>query len=410
MRENRNRYSRTSLDVVALALLITAEICFYRVGTLTLYFLMTGFGVIVGIFVVGTRYISRKINPQNFPIWLIVVYSIFLLNGFLRLQRGVFPWDTIVYRFVENLAMYFLFRDLVREEKTKIVYPFIMAGIFSLGYFFMVERATLQFGYERLGNKMSGNVNTVGYNFGMISMFAMWWYCKEKKWYKLVLFGLFTVVMLLTGSKKVLVLLLIDFLLLFENDRGHVSRWLKFGLAFAALVFLIFNVPMFYEIIGIRIETMFETMIYGKASALYSYSTDVRNDMLKEGFSLFLKTPVFGGGYNNFYAHTVFGFDYSHNNYIELLCSFGIFGTLIYYSKHLKNLTFLLKGIIKKRVKDKAFMFAIALSIAVIVMDWVAVSFSAVCVWYIPLIVASVLVEDFRFGYSNNDMEISKKE
>ena len=86
MRENRIRYSRTSLDIVALVLLITAEICFYRVGTLTLYFLMTGFGIIVGILVVGTRYINRKINPRSFPIWLIVIYSIFLLNRFFRLH------------------------------------------------------------------------------------------------------------------------------------------------------------------------------------------------------------------------------------------------------------------------------------------------------------------------------------
>ena len=403
MQEKSVDHNRTKLDIVALTLLITAEICFYRIGTLNFYLFMTGFGIVVGLFVAGIHYINRFVNIKRFPVWLIVFWIIYLINGLFRLQCGTFPWDTVIYRFVEILAMYFLFRDIVRDDKKKVVYAFIVAGIFSIGYLLATEGSLIQLGTIRIGNKMSGNVNTVGYNFGIISLFVMWWYCNEKKWYKLIIFAIFAVFMLLTGSKKVLILLVIDFLLLFGYDRDHASRWLKFGIGFAAVAYIIFNVPLFYDIIGVRVETMFSTMIYGKNAALYSYSTDVRDDMIREGFKVFLKTPVFGGGYNNFYANTAFGYDYSHNNYIELLCTFGLVGTLIYYSKHLGNLIFLLKNSIKTRMKNHTYLFPLSLIIAILLMDWAAVSFSAVCVWYIPVIVSSVLVEDLKYGDSYDE-------
>ena len=119
MRERSIRYNRTKLDIIALTLLVTAEICFYRIGTLNFYFLMTGFGIVVGLFVAGIRYIHRCVNIKRFPVWLIAIYGMFVINGFFRLQIGTFTWDTIFYRFVENLAMYFLFRDIIREENNR---------------------------------------------------------------------------------------------------------------------------------------------------------------------------------------------------------------------------------------------------------------------------------------------------
>lgn len=398
MSERKIVHNRTKIDIAALTLLLTAEICFYRVDTINTYFLLSGFGIISGLVIAFTHYMRRLINVKRFPVWLICFWIIYLANGLFRLQRGTFSWDTTVYRFAEILAMYFLFRDIVSEDETKIVYPFVIAGIFSLGYLLYTEGNFIELGIIRIGNRMSGNVNTVGYNFGIISLFIIWWYCIEKKWYKLLLYLVFAAFMLLTGSKKVLILILIAFLILFAYERGHASRWLKFALGLVALLYIIFNIPIFYEMIGVRIETMISTLLYGSSSSLYSYSTDVRGNMIHEGFSIFLKKPIFGGGYNNFYAHTSFGYDYSHNNYIELLCSFGIVGTLIYYNKHIGNLVFLIKRGINSKFKENQYIFPTALLIAIIMMDWAAVSFSAICVWYIPIVVSSVLVEEMKYG------------
>ena len=398
MSERNNVHNRTTINIAALTLLITAEICFYRVDTIAIYFLLSGFGIITGLAVAFTRYMSRVINIKRFPVWLICFWIIYLIYGLFRLQKGTFSWDTTIYRFAEILAMYFLFRDIVNDDKYRIVYPFIFAGVFSLGYLLYTEGNFIQLGTIRIGNRMSGNVNTVGYNFGIVSLFMMWWYCTEKKWYKLLLYFVFAAFMLLTGSKKVLILILVAFLLLFAYERGHASRWLKLALGIAALLYVIFNIPIFYEMIGIRIETMVSTLLYGSSSSLYSYSTDVRDNMIHEGFNIFLENPIFGGGYNNFYAHTTFGYDYSHNNYIELLCTFGIIGTLVYYNKHIGNLVFLIKRGVRTRFKENRCFFPLALLIGIVMIDWAAVSFSAVCVWYIPIIVSSVLIEDMKYS------------
>ena len=80
--------------------------------------------------------------------------------------------------------------------------------------------------------------------------------------------------MLLTGSKKVLIV----YLLLFGHDRGPASRWLKIVLGLVIVVYIILNVPIFYNKIGFRVETMISTMLYGRNGALYFYSTDVREE------------------------------------------------------------------------------------------------------------------------------------
>ena len=398
MSERNIVHNRTKIDIVALTLLITAEICFYRVGTLSLYFIMTGFGVIVGLFVVGIRYMNRMVNVRRVPIWLISIYGMFFINGIFRLQTGTFTWDTLLYRFIENLAIYYLVKDIVKDNYSKIAFQFIISGVISFGYLLMTEGRLLLSGYSRIGNLMSGNVNTVGYNFGIASMFTMWWYCHEKKWYKFILFLLFSFVMLLTGSKKVLIILLLDFILLFMYDRGHAGRWLKFGIAFVAVAYLLFNIPLFYDVMGHRVEAMISTLLYGSNTSLYSYSTDVRDIMIEEGIKLFLNKPVFGGGWAYFYANTSTSYSYSHSNYVELLCSFGVVGTLIYYNKHISNIAFSFKKLWNSKFGEKKIIFPFILMITVILLDLAAISFSSVCVWYIPLICASVMLEEIRFS------------
>lgn len=393
---------RINLELISLTLLLIGEICFYKADTINVYFLCTGVCILVGMFKLLQRIMTGKVSINTFPIWLIAVYLIYFVNGLLRLQRGDFAWDTLLYRMIESLSIYFIVRDIFRSDKNKIIVPFLIAGIFSLGFLVFTEGTVLQMGYMRLGNKMSGNVNTVGYNFGIVSMFVMWWYCNDKKWYKLVLFVMFAIAMLLTGSKKVIIVLLLDALLLFFFDRNHASRWLKFGIGIILASYLIFDVPVFYEIIGIRIESMIDTLFYGRSAGIYSYSTDVRDRMIQEGVQLFLDRPLFGGGWNVFWANTSTGYDYSHNNYIELLCSFGLIGTLIYYSKHISNISYILKRITKRTVGEKDYLFALVLLITVIFLDWAAISFSAMCVWYIPLIVGSIIVEDMKYGYSTS--------
>lgn len=134
---------------------------------------------------------------------------------------------------------------------------------------------------------------------------------------------------------------------------------------------------------------MIDTLIYGTASLEYSYSTEVRDEMIKEAFHFFLNNPIFGNGWNYFYAHTMYGYEYSHCNYTELLCSFGILGTLLFYSKYFSNLFVMIKNIHNKFIHKDLLVLIFILTVEALLLDWAAVTFSAQCIWYLPVIIAS---------------------
>ena len=142
---------------------------------------------------------------------------------------------------------------------------------------------------------------------------------------------------------------------------------------------------------------MFLTLRYGSETALYSYSTDVRAMMIKEGFEFFMEHPILGGGYNYFYLRTSTPYDYSHCNYTEMLCTFGLIGTLVYYSKHFSLLRCLFNQIRLRKGEDiNLICISSIMLIQTLVLDWAVVTFSAQSVWYIPVIFASVTVEQIH--------------
>lgn len=392
------RIDRHLIYLASITALLIGEICFYTLGTLPIYFALTGLPTVFGL-LVGVRRIHSKIRINHYLVWLVVVNLMFFINGFFRLRRGEFIWDLLTYRFFECFGLFFLFSVILEEDVYSIVKPFVIAGLFSAAYLFAVEGSELLLRGTRIGEALSGNVNTVGFNFALISIFMTWSYCIEKKRSKLILLLFFFFVMLITGSRKVIIVILMDLIMIFIYDRHKASRWLKAGIVLVVALVLVFNVDYFYQVIGIRIESMFETLIYGRTALLYDSSTDLRNGMIKEGFQIFKSAPILGGGWNYFYANTSYNFDYSHNNYIEMLCSFGIVGAIIWYSKHASLLSYCLKNLNHvDGLRKNMIILAMGLVINTILLDYASVSFSSQCVMYIPLLVAAIMVDKIKYS------------
>ncbi len=378
------------LNIISLILILIAEICFYTMNSAIIYRIMSFLGVIISFFA-NLKKNNYKIS--KFSIWLTLIYLMFVIYGMFFLRKGSFQLYTIIFRYVEIISIYKSLKFIIRQNPKKIYIPFIVSGIFSAIYLFIMEGMNFINGSSRIGDTLSGNVNTVGFNMGIISVIIMWWYCKEKKIYKLLLFLLFAFIVLVTGSKKAFIILIFDFIILFLCSKNNISKPIKLLFVSCLLFFIVFNVPYFYNIIGVRLESMFDVLIGN--NTLYSYSTDVRDIMIKEGSNFFLQNPIFGGGWNYFYYKTSTIYEYSHNNYIELLCSFGIIGFLIYYYRYFKNLFFTIKRIKNKKniIYDEVVVAFILILIALAI-EYGAVIFSAQCIWYLPIIISTVLIED----------------
>ncbi|WP_159454702.1 O-antigen ligase family protein [Garciella nitratireducens] len=188
----------------------------------------------------------------------------------------------------------------------------------------------------RLGSDALGlNPNKLGVYLAISAICAMYLgkYKKQKIYYLLVF--IFTVTIILTGSRKAFFMLICSLSGLFYLNASNLSKKLKASfLVIIVLILsyiLVMTVPTLYNIAGKRIEATIHFFISeGKGD----YSTRLRLEMVGVGKELFKLRPILGYGIGSYSVISRYGC-YSHNNYIELLVGLGIIGTSLYYSLYI---------------------------------------------------------------------------
>lgn len=140
---------------------------------------------------------------------------------------------------------------------------------------------------------------------------------------------------ILSGTRKLFLIMLVfvTFYYIFSKkvNPAFLIKTLIFGSIFLTIsTVLMFNVPIFYEMFGSRVESLIIQIQTGEGDS----SSWERNLMVKHGKKYFETNKMSGIGTNGFkYA---FGLDtkiykYSHNNYIEVAVNFGVKGLLLFY-------------------------------------------------------------------------------
>lgn len=379
---------------IAIFLVIVASICFYNLKTMRLYLIMC-IGSMLISFYSTLQERSWKIFQEKGVVYLVLLYSIYTFYGVLFLRAGEYNWDKIVFTCFQDVGIYCSFRHFFsyNDWYKRISIPFAVAAVFVVLYIVTLQQELIFQAQveQRIGLGMSGNVNTVGYSMGIVSFALAYLYCiKRNKQIFLVLIPLLFL-MLLTGSKKTIIIIVIDILTLYFYSRAKVSSFIMVALFMSVLIWVVFENPYFYEVLGKRIEDMYTT-ITGQGTGDYSHSTDDRSGMIADAFTLGMNSPILGGGMNYFaYASRMYGYyGYSHCNYTELFCNFGIVGVLIYYIPYFRNINFFWK--IRKNEWDKS-VFAIMWLVMSLFLGWSMVAFSSLCMSYIPIVAAFALKE-----------------
>ena len=237
----------------------------------------------------------------------------------------------------------------------------------------------------RLGNSLNDpdaedkiwNANVIGMTF-CFALYAGWIVfmnstSRIRKFFYVIVAVLMTMAVLLTGSRKTLLMLFIPIsYFLYKKARSKFIISLLGLAVFSALsYYLIMNVEMFYSTIGSRVEDLI-TILSGDATGR---EDDSRYYLTMYGLEWWQNNPILGIGINCFRVlssrTSMFwgkGF-YAHNNYVELLVDVGIIGTIIYYSGYY----YLLKESII--IKSHAASWVFALLIVVLVLDVAYVSY-----------------------------------
>lgn len=186
--------------------------------------------------------------------------------------------------------------------------------------------------------RYSLNVNENIFGISAAYLFGFLMYAAKKaKWRKIfidVMLVVLLLIILLTGSRKALLmaaLFVVAFFLFWSPEKGStdtVIRIIGLTAACIAAILLVMNVEVLYNAVGNRLESLYRQWILGED---VDGSAITRNNMIAIGLELFLSmNPIFGLGLNNFKYLSGY-WTYSHNNYIELLCSLGIVGILVFY-------------------------------------------------------------------------------
>ena len=311
-------------------------------------------------------------NKVLFTYLLFIV--ICLISAFFALDQSISisKIKTLILIFIFMIS-FINYIDTVQKLK-KIINYFVYSGFIASIYMLVnsdFSRIT------RFGEEL-GNVNAVGMIIGISVTFSFYILLTKKKYTHIFFILIMIITILLTGSRKSLLFIFINMIIvIYLRNRKSFKAKFKFILStiliLMILYYLVFNIELFYQIVGKRIENMFDFVL---GEGTNEGSLNMRAYMIKVGIDMFKSNPVIGYGIDNYRVlfNVVPGGreTYAHNNYIELMVGTGIFGVVIYYITHIFVLNELFKNY--RHAYDKTIYFTF---IAIIV-SYIILSFSLV--------------------------------
>ena len=367
--------------------------------------------ILCSLIVIGISVVSYLLHP--FPIrdivnnryiaWVVLTYLIFEIYGICFLRIGEFNWDFILVSGILQICLTILLMSI--KDDNEVVSLFCNSCLITVVFvcLYMIQKGSIRLSNITFGSsfglELSGNRNTVATIIGIMLMPVAYMYMKAKKAKPIIIAVsvLATGCMLLTGSKKGIIVILIIMVMIFFSDKKYI-KYLIFPFVLIAGTYAVFNIPVLYNVVGFRLRDMFATLGLGTA-VTGAQSTYIRNSYIHMGLRSMWNHPLFGGGMNYFQYINNARY-YSHNNYIELLNNFGIIGALIYYWPAVKRIPFV-HNEIKVHKNDDSYMkwvFLLFFLISKFALDFAMVSYSAMCIFNIQFLLIFEVIRRERIN------------
>ncbi len=346
------------------------------VGSFTL-FLFLGYSA---LFV----FANGKVLIEKITIWQAVFIAISLVSMLYSTEKQII--GGFFYFLIINIVIVFLLCQYkFNITSIKVV---CWTYVFSAASMVISLMATgnMNDSTGRLGNELVGNANHFALKLMTSTMYALWLmlYGKHGKIKNIILalaVGFNYYAMFLSGGRKFVVIpvIFLYILLLFKQDKKGRRHAITYTVVILLIVVLLYNlimkVPMFYDIIGVRMESFFN--LFSGDIENVDNSAQIRDQMRKMALSKWLQCPIWGYGHDSFkdYNVTVTGHRmYSHDNYAELLYNLGIIGLIAYYWFYGKTLLTAFKG--KNTIPLYARAFAVATIVSLVVYGYGAVNYT----------------------------------
>lgn len=285
------------------------------------------FALAIGFLTIYYFY-KNKIKPDLRPMVCIYVFvGIVYLVSFIANPKAAITYRTMLVLAVFSTALYlscFIIKD------TKLVMRlFIIAGLLLMFTFIAIyfkQLIKLEFLSVRLGGKI-GNENAVAMKMVAVSIILGSYIAYNKKYILIpILFVLF-ICIISSGSKKGLFGILfatITTIYLIFRKKPIIAAIV---IVAACLTFycLLWYVPQFA-----LIKNRLILYISGKQGGATDSSSYIRDLFKENALYLSFKNLLLGYGVGGFSVASGIN-TYSHNNFTELLCNFGLFGFISFH-------------------------------------------------------------------------------
>lgn len=280
--------------------------------------------------VFAMRFFVKRSILSLYTIWTIGLSLLALVSTMYA------PNHASAMRWAISVIQVSIFGNLLvpyfRDDKRNVhifFFAFLIA-ISGLGIRLWLSAPLEQLMNTRLGESIGVNANHVGFLFIIGSLICLYYAVVEMKWMGLPFFLLFAGIGLFSGSRKAILMLLVGIVLLLtlssRKPRNAIIALFASGLIVLGILWLSFYWEPLKNVLGVRIEGLISAFTNGQGDA----STEERIAMTQFGYEMFWDKPVFGWGLHAFSDISHFAV-YSHNNYIEILISWGFVGFVWYY-------------------------------------------------------------------------------
>ncbi len=383
-----------------LLFLYLVSISAYKLGTgmddIIIKILPISFLVLITLFNIRKIVIS-KILKWYIIFWLFYILSL-LWTESVKYTMQLLPY--IIYILPAIYCMPFIIKGKndIEDCMKLVIYSFLYTILLIL-----IRSGIGSIGSIRYGFEVGLHPNSFGSRMVIGSMFSLYFansekYKRKKVFYFFLtfLFGFMTV---FSGSRKAIITLLLGFTLyeifLAKGFKVLINTFKSF-LIVGLIIFITFNNPLAYNILGSRFENLYNMVFEDEMDT----GIVKRNFYAENAIMLFKEKPIIGVGGNGFKAYMDFidykHIVYSHNNYLELLSTLGIIGFLLYYYIWIYVIMGLIKSF-KKKNDNLNLNFLIIIGI-ILITDLGNVSYYT----EINMVVLSLAVLYLHFNKSSN--------
>lgn len=399
----KTKIGQRDITVIIMALLLFTNLALFSAKYMLIVVLSVGIGLLYCVFLILKNVKKLKQIINSFPfLWCISFAAMMFLYGYLGEDKAAYSLGfhtmNLMYILIFLIIFYYFKNEVINLFADASAVAIYLISAFIL---FTTEGDIISLILARnFGNTAVGNINTtaITYIFLLIPLIYLLLYKNEMKYLLPTCIGI--AFMFFTGSRKVVLSILV-FFLLFAFEKTNSKRKLLNNIVASLMIVIIvvllclYN-PFLYNVIGERFVNMFQ--VFFTYDVNDNSSTALRMTFIITSLIKCWDRPIFGHGWNSF--ANMYGWNsiyqtrlYTHCNYTEILFSFGLFGMLVYYW-----FPFMILKRIRRSKDNGKKLFAAIMCYELLVIDISTVSCYSSIIGFVGFIIAYISLSSDENG------------